>query len=280
MSGRDPGPPPPRWLHCPRKSGELVAGKFLAFKTPLDSRFDPQVEPQFRFTPSMIFDSMKSYKVEVGLWVDLCNTSRFYSKDLVQERCKYVKLQCRGHGETPSTEQVATFNRLCQNFIQQNPLGIVAVHCTHGFNRTGFLIACCLIEVFDWSPEAAVAEFTRARPPGIYKEHYIQEIFSRYGDVSDAPVAPPLPDWCFEEDGEPNEDDEGNAINNGNGHSSQEPGGSGGGGGGGGGGGRRRELNKKNPQFMPGVPGVTPVTDSQLLQQIQRRVQDMCEWRK
>lgn len=63
---------------------------------------------------------------------------------------------------------------MCKNYIEQNPLGVVGVHCTHGFNRTGFLICTYLIETFDWSPEAAVAEFARARPPGIYKEEYIQ----------------------------------------------------------------------------------------------------------
>ncbi len=120
-------------------------------------------------------------QVEIGLWIDLCNTSRFYSRDSVSEQCKYVKLQCRGHGEAPSEEQVSAFNRLCQHYIQQNPLGVIGVHCTHGFNRTGFLISACLIEVFDWSPEAAVAEFARVRPPGIYKEDYIQVVntFSR-----------------------------------------------------------------------------------------------------
>jgi hypothetical protein len=57
------GPIPQRWLRCPRKSAELVAGKFLALKTPLDGKFDGKVEPQFRFPPSMVFNSMKSYKV-------------------------------------------------------------------------------------------------------------------------------------------------------------------------------------------------------------------------
>lgn len=53
--GGDPGPVPPRWLNCPRKSSELIAGKFLALKTPLDQRYDPQLEPQFRFSPQMLF---------------------------------------------------------------------------------------------------------------------------------------------------------------------------------------------------------------------------------
>lgn len=60
---RDPGPIPPRWLHCPRKSATLFVNKFIAFKTPLDGKFDSQVSMENRFPPSMLFDSLKSYKV-------------------------------------------------------------------------------------------------------------------------------------------------------------------------------------------------------------------------
>ena len=42
----------------------------------------------------------------------------------------------------------------------------------------------------------------------------------------------------------------------------------------------RRELNKANPQFMAGVPGVRAVTENRQLRQVQSRVQDMCGWRK
>ena len=65
-----------RWLKCPRKSVELIGGKFLAVKTPLDERYDSQVAPENLFYPSMVFSSMKSHKVKVGLWIDLTNTSR------------------------------------------------------------------------------------------------------------------------------------------------------------------------------------------------------------
>ena len=57
----------------------------------------------------------------------------------------------------------------CKRHVQQNPLDVIAVHCTHGFNRTGFLIAAFLIQTEDWSPEAAVEAFAKSRPPGIYK---------------------------------------------------------------------------------------------------------------
>ena len=37
----------------------------------------------------------------------------------------------------------------------------------------------------------------QARPPGIYKQEYINELFRRYDDVEAAPAGPALPDWCL-----------------------------------------------------------------------------------
>ena len=110
--------------------------RFLAFKTPLDERFNDQIPPEHRFTPDMLFQSMKAHKVKIGLVIDLTNTERFYDKKLMEENeCKYVKLSCRGHGETPSPDAVKTFVHICKTYIANNPLDIVGVHCTHGFNR-------------------------------------------------------------------------------------------------------------------------------------------------
>jgi len=47
------------------------------------------------------------------------------------------------------------------------------------------------------SIEAALSVFSQMRPPGIYKQEYLLELFTRYGDRDDTPLAPPLPDWCL-----------------------------------------------------------------------------------
>ena len=74
------------------------------------------------------------------------------------------------HLQFSKYQQVNAFVFECKRHVQQNPLDVIAVHCTHGFNRTGFLIAAFLIQTEDWSPEAAVEAFAKSRPPGIYKE--------------------------------------------------------------------------------------------------------------
>ncbi|KAM9840634.1 mRNA-capping enzyme isoform 2-T2 [Aulostomus maculatus] len=263
--------PPPRWRNCPRR-GQPVAGKFLPMKTMLGPRYDDQVAEENRFHPSMLSNFLKSLKVKMGLLVDLTNTTRFYDRnDIEKEGIKYVKLQCKGHGECPSEETTAMFIRLCEHFIEKTPTELIGVHCTHGFNRTGFLICAYLVEKMDWSIEAAVAAFAQARAPGIYKGDYLKELFRRYGDEEDTPPAPALPDWCFDDkDGEL--DDDGNVVGQESGPSSS----------GSAPGKRKKEKLKLGAVFLEGVAvkGVTQVTTQPKLGEIQRMCQEMAEWDK
>ncbi|KAK9890515.1 hypothetical protein WA026_010591 [Henosepilachna vigintioctopunctata] len=260
----NPGPVPDRWMYCPRKASELIVQKFMAFKTPLSANFDSQVPPECRFPPKMLFDLCKSKKVKFGLWIDLTNTTRFYDKEEVEaEGCKYIKLQCRGHGECPSKDQTSVFIELVNDFIIRNPLEAIAVHCTHGFNRTGFLIVSYLVTKYDCSLEQALTMFAKARPPGIYKGDYIEELYSRYDDVDDVPPAPYRPDW--------ESDDSTSELNGSNDHLSNMASTSSG-----------KSNNKRQnnvPQFMEGVPGVSAFTEQPKAFQLQNKVRLMCGWK-
>uniref|UniRef100_A0A182R1A0 mRNA-capping enzyme n=1 Tax=Anopheles farauti TaxID=69004 RepID=A0A182R1A0_9DIPT len=272
---RGPGPIPNRWLHCPRNSNELIADRFIAFKTPLKREF--QVPVECTFTPKMMLDLMKRRKQAIGLWIDLTNTNRFYDRDEIQDgETRYIKLQCRGHGETPSPEQVKAFIEIVEEFSQENPLKTIGVHCTHGFNRTGFLIVSYMVDQMDCAVDAAIMAFARARPPGIYKEDYIKELYRLYGDVKDAPPAPALPAWCLEyDDGDgeeqQQEDDDDQNRPKGTKRSANENGG-----GGGSASKRKRLAYNPNAVFMDGVPNVSLVTDETLIATLQQRVRTMC----
>ncbi|XP_078504413.1 mRNA-capping enzyme isoform X2 [Lissotriton helveticus] len=273
-----------------------VGAKFLPLKTMLGPRYDEQVPEENRFHPSMLSNYLKSLKVcctiswcllfpigrvfeqvtlmlpysevKMGLLIDLTNTTRFYDRnDIEKEGIKYMKLQCKGHGECPTPENTDTFIRLCEKFMEKNTEELIGVHCTHGFNRTGFLICAFLVEKMDWSVEAAVATYAQARPPGIYKDDYLKELFRRYGDIEDAPPPPELPDWCFEED---DEDDEGNKV-----PQEAEPGSSGstfik----------RKKERLKLGAVFLEGVTvkRVSQITTQPKLGEIQHKVQQFCGW--
>lgn len=100
------------------------------------------------------------------------------------------------HGKCPSSEQTTTFIRVTANFLSKNPNKKIAVHCTHGFNRTGFMICSFLVEIENWSVDAAIDIFAKSRSPGIYKQDYLDELTRIYDE--NRIEAPPLPDWCYE----------------------------------------------------------------------------------
>lgn len=257
---------PPRWLNCPRKAIRLIRNKFLAFKTPLSSAFNDQVPEECWFTIDMLFSSLRSEKIKLGLWIDLTNTTRFYDKKSLEAHgCKYLKIQCKGHDERPSNEQTNFFIHVCKQFIAQNPLDVIGVHCTHGFNRTGFLIISYLVEMDCLSVDAGLAEFAAARPPGVYKGDYIKELYKRYDEEEEAPDPPPRPAWCLEYDDSNEEDtDEGPSVDNSPCERENKK--------------KRKEHHNKNPVFMAGVSGVTPILDQKKLSGIQKCVQKICSW--
>jgi hypothetical protein len=63
---------------------------------------------------------------------------------------------------------------------EQGDKRAIGVHCHYGYNRTGFFIACYLIEREGYRPQDALDEFARAKPPGIRHDHFIDTLFMRY----------------------------------------------------------------------------------------------------
>lgn len=160
---------------------------------------------------------------------------------------KYVKLSCKGREETPTEKQSIEFIHICRLFIRDHPKELIAVHCTHGFNRTGFLISSFLVEEDNWAVEVAIQTFATSRPPGIYKSDYLKELIRRYDDGESVPDPPPRPDWCFEEE----EDDNGSEGMNGHRQPSDPDSGN-----------LMEGVSGShgNAVFMEGVSGVIPVT--------------------
>ncbi|XP_052223931.1 mRNA-capping enzyme-like [Dreissena polymorpha] len=137
--------PPPDWLQCPW-NGKTIENTFVPFKTPLGSKYDKDVKQEYRFTVDMLIDSQKTDKKKLGVLVDLTNTTRYYdSSDVVKLGCNYFKIQCTGN-KNPTVDQTNAFIQLCARFKDKKPQEMIAVHCTHGFHRTGFLIIAYLVE--------------------------------------------------------------------------------------------------------------------------------------
>ncbi len=60
------------------------------------------------------------------------------------------------------------FKRIVSEFLSTNEQDFVAVHCTHGLNRSGYFIVAYLVETLGWLLHEALRAFSLASPPGLW----------------------------------------------------------------------------------------------------------------
>lgn len=191
---------PHGWIDCP-ETGHPIHG-LIPSKVPLGSSFNEVIEAPKRYSVDDVCQHLHAQGRDVGMVIDLTNTSRYYdaSKWWTQGGIRYLKIRCRGQGEVPDNASVNIFVYEVLRFMslqRSTSMKHILVHCTHGFNRTGFMIVHYLKRSQPgMTVEQALAEFASARPPGIYKKHYINSLFSFFHERKPKTlVAPAAPDW-------------------------------------------------------------------------------------
>ena len=183
---------PNNWLWL-EPYGDLIPGTpFLPIKVPLDSNYDYHFDNSSittrRFELIDSINEIKSYYGKnISAIVDLTNTDRYYDKSIVLRLgIKHIKLSVEGHSVLPTLGDVTAFINETAEIIKSDPHSIIIVHCTHGYNRTGYMICSYLCSKFNMSPREALQTFRKQRSPGIYKASYIDALHLRFS--SEAPI--------------------------------------------------------------------------------------------
>ncbi|KAG2239784.1 hypothetical protein Bca4012_014949 [Brassica carinata] len=187
---------PHGWLDCPRFGHEI--GPIIPSKVPLSESYNDHLPPDKRYTLKQWLTNNKRKKL--GLVIDLTNTARYYnpSTELKREGIEYVKIRCTGRDSVPDNVSVNTFVHEVNQLERRNFSNkYVLVHCTHGHNRTGFMVVHYLMRSRPlMSVTQAIKTFYDARPPGIYKSDYIDALYSFYHETKpESALCPPTPEW-------------------------------------------------------------------------------------
>ena len=156
---------PPGWEQSAALPRSALGGHVLVIKTPLSG-------PNSSWTPGHVAAAVHAMTgAPPALVINVSNTNRFYdARDFL---CPVRWLRQRGGGALPSERDVERFLGVCDSFFGPPLLtGPLVVHCTHGQNRSGYLVVQLLVRRFNFTPQAALNAFAAARPPGIEREAY------------------------------------------------------------------------------------------------------------
>jgi len=190
-------PIPEGWLECPKHADQII-NNFICFKTPLKRGYHQSLTKDTSFTPIDAAQiAQEKFGRRIGLWIDLTFTDKYYHGQQVEKMgITYRKIKCEGGGEHMSRSSVNEFNKLCDDFLEKTPDGLIAVHCTHGYNRTGFLICGFLVYKYGYKIADAIAKFRECRPNGIFRQSVVDQLCKWYGSCRDPTIlASPLPPW-------------------------------------------------------------------------------------
>ena len=176
---------PKNWLNCP-KHGSLIAG-FLPFKVPLKRAYDRNVKHAGGdiFGVRHVLNLEEELDCKIGMVLDLTNTDRYYDHQTFGKSVDVRKFALEGHGKHPSRQAMekifVAVDRFRENMGDE---AVIGIHCTHGFNRTGFVICSYLVERKGWDVGTAIDEFAKVRQGGIYRENVVEELYRRYAPES------------------------------------------------------------------------------------------------
>uniref|UniRef100_T1IQI5 Uncharacterized protein n=1 Tax=Strigamia maritima TaxID=126957 RepID=T1IQI5_STRMM len=163
---------PERWLPYKSIGNKVPHTRFIAFKVPLKEEVCQDLPEDQRFTLQHLVENVK----KLGLIIDLTNTNRYYNAvDLQKWNIQYSKIYVEGK-KVPNSFIVNQFFTVVDDFLQNrsNKGKLIGVHCTHGLNRTGYLVCRYMVDKMNKTPDDAVNAFNEARGHCIERPAYIR----------------------------------------------------------------------------------------------------------
>ncbi|XP_021490189.1 RNA/RNP complex-1-interacting phosphatase [Meriones unguiculatus] len=168
---------PERWKDYLPVGQRMPGTRFIAFKVPLQKKFEAKLMPEECFSPLDLFNKIQEQNEELGLIIDLTYTQRYYKIEDLPETISYIKIFTVGH-QVPDNDTIFKFKCAVKEFLKKNKDNdkLIGVHCTHGLNRTGYLICRYLIDVEGMRPDDAIELFNRCRGHCIERQNYIENL--------------------------------------------------------------------------------------------------------
>ncbi|CAK1585265.1 unnamed protein product [Parnassius mnemosyne] len=173
---------PDRWLQY-KACGKVIEGtRIICFKVPLK-----RVVQIKHKDVNELWDIKAVLKKipKLGAVVDLTNTARYYDpKNFEMAGIRYKKILMPGR-IIPPENKVKEFMNAVDTFLETSDDKLVGVHCTHGLNRTGYMVCRYMRDRLGVPAAAAIRRFELARGYQIERDNYVADLLGK---------RPPSPD--------------------------------------------------------------------------------------
>uniref|UniRef100_A0A0A9ZG81 RNA/RNP complex-1-interacting phosphatase n=1 Tax=Lygus hesperus TaxID=30085 RepID=A0A0A9ZG81_LYGHE len=164
---------PDRWEPYLPIGSPVRGTRFIALKVPLKEHVCAKLQPKFRWTVDILTDRYP----DIGMIVDFTLTTRYYDYvDVLKKGVDYCKVAIPGQ-QIPAESLVKRFFAAVDFYLdKRRDDSLIGIHCTHGVNRTGYMIARYMIQRMGISVSDALESITVARGHPIERQNYISDL--------------------------------------------------------------------------------------------------------
>ncbi|XP_047499523.1 RNA/RNP complex-1-interacting phosphatase-like [Penaeus chinensis] len=206
---------PDRWKAYTNMGRQIPGTRFISFKVPLKEALLIRLEDSFWFSPRTLMD----HCVDLGLVIDLTNTTRYYDPkvgggtvfivpvtsgksnlDSFSENDSTIDMKCASSNQfwlwvlDWSAFISRRFCKVVNTFLDKNKDNqkLIGVHCTHGLNRSGYMVCRYMIQELGIPPDQAIADFNSARGHEQERQNYLANL-RRASWLQSTPSTPTTP---------------------------------------------------------------------------------------
>lgn len=177
---------PDRWLNYNNIGKQIPGSRFISMKVPLKKHFLENLEESKKFSCENVIEFATETGIKIGLIIDLTYTKKYYDPQFfIEQGIRYRKIFVPGR-IIPSISVMSEFSECVNDFLDdnENNSSVIMVHCTHGLNRTGYMVCRFLIEEKKFDPEVAIKLFNEARGHDMERKNYINHLKALNNAVS------------------------------------------------------------------------------------------------
>lgn len=159
--------------------GDIIQGtRFICMKVPLKPSLLHSVPKDSIFSCEHAIDMVTRTGRKLGLVIDLTFTRRYYNPLCFEkENILYKKIFMPGR-VIPEQSIMQEFYNAVEDFEENNQANndVIAVHCTHGLNRTGYMVCKYMVERKGIDADVAISMFEEARGHKMEREIYLADL--------------------------------------------------------------------------------------------------------
>ena len=126
-----------------------------------------------KFEWNEVFEFANTQQKPIACIINLANTLKYYDHTLLPQDVKFHHFPIAGQSK-PADHILNQIVEILHHYNNQGK-GVV-IHCTHGVNRTGYIICKYLMVKQNLKKDASVSIFQRDRGQNIERDIYLQEL--------------------------------------------------------------------------------------------------------